>query len=159
MIWANFKRHCCLGKKMPNNYMQFALSVAEKSGGDIPVGCVIVKDGEVLAQAANERERQNDPSAHAEIVALRAAAKALKNWRLDECELYVTLEPCPMCAWAILNARIKRVYFGAYDEKYGAFGSALALQSLQGSKIELYGGIMEDECKALLQEYFKGLRK
>lgn len=139
-------------------FMRVALDLAKDAGRDIPVGCVIVKDDSVIAKAVNRREEANDPSAHAEILALREASAKLKNWRLDGCEMYVTLEPCPMCAWAVLNSRVSKVYFGAYDDNYGAFGSKLDLCELQNSKVEVYGGILEDECKTLLLEYFKALR-
>ncbi|GBF22644.1 tRNA(adenine34) deaminase, partial [Candidatus Gastranaerophilus sp. (ex Termes propinquus)] len=100
--------------------MQLALKIATITGGDVPVGCIIVKDGEIVAMGKNEREINNDLSGHAEIVTLRAAAQKLGRWQLEGCEMYVTLEPCPMCAWAILNARVSKLYFGAYDVEYGA---------------------------------------
>lgn len=138
--------------------MKFALEEALKSGDDIPVGAVVVKDGEIIASAHNERELTNDVTAHAEIVAIRKAQQKLRNWRLAECELYVTLEPCPMCAWAILQSRIKTVYFGSYDRNYGALGEKLDLRTLNNSSTKVYGGIMEKECDKLLSDYFKKLR-
>lgn len=139
--------------------MKFALEEALKSGEDIPVGAVVVKDGEIIASAHNERELTNDVTAHAEIVALRKAQQKLGNWRLDGCELYVTLEPCPMCAWAILQSRIKSVYFGSYDRNYGALGEKLDLRTLNNSSTKVYGGIMEKECDRVLDDYFKKIRK
>ena len=144
---------------MLNSFMKCAINQAKLSGEDIPVGCVIVCGNEIISTARNEREKNNDVSAHAEIVALRAAAKKLDNWRLENCSLYVTLEPCPMCAWAILNSRIKEVYFGSYDLKYGAFGSRINLSEISDVKTKVFGGIMENECNDLLKEYFLRLRK
>lgn len=140
-----------------NKFMQAALDEAEKSDGEIPVGAIIVKDGEIIAKAHNSREIDNDITSHAEISAIRIAGKMLNNWRLDNCELYVTLEPCPMCGWAILQSRIKRVYFGSYDTKYGAFSSA-GLSNLSDFKPEIYGGISETECDNMLRQFFKTIR-
>lgn len=142
-----------------NQYMKAALECAKKSSEDIPVGCVIVKDGEMIASAHNLKEKNLDVSAHAEILALKEASKKLNTWRLVECDLYVTLEPCPMCAWAILNSRIKNVYFGSYDLNYGAFGSKINLRELSNAKINIYGGILENECDNVIKEYFLRLRK
>ena len=140
-------------------FMKLAIEQAQKADGDIPVGAVIVKDGKVLATTINTREKDNDITSHAEIIAIREAEKFLGNWRLDGCELYVTLEPCPMCGWAILQSRIKSVYFGSYDTNYGAFSSRIDLRTIMiGSKLNVYGGIMEEECDALLAEFFKTLR-
>ena len=138
--------------------MKFAIKEALKSGLDIPVGAVVVKNGEIISSAHNERELTNDVTAHAEIVALRKAQQVIGNWRLDGCELYVTLEPCPMCAWAILQSRVKTVYFGSYDLNYGALGSKLDLRKLHNASVKVYGGIMEDECDKILNDYFKKLR-
>lgn len=135
-----------------------ALEAAKKAKGEITVGAVIVKDGEVIAKAFNQKEALNDVTAHAEILAIKEAAQKLKSWRLDNCELYVTLEPCPMCAWAIVQSRIKTVYFGSYDTNYGAFGSAFDVRRLANSKLKVYGGIMEEECDKLLAECFEELR-
>ncbi len=144
---------------MSNDFMKCAISEAKLSGGDIPVGCAIVCGNEIIAKAHNEREKNNDISAHAEVVALKMAAEKFNNWRLENCSLYVTLEPCPMCAWAILNSRVKEVYFGSYDLKYGAFGSKINLGEISDAKTKIFGGIMENECNALLKEYFLRLRK
>ena len=139
--------------------MSLAIKEARKSGCDISVGAIIVKDGKIIASRHNEKELTNDVTGHAEILAIREAEKVLNNWRLDNCELYVTLEPCPMCAWAILQSRIKTVYFGSYDREYGAFGSKIELRSLTGNNTKVYGGIMEKECDTLLKEYFDNMRK
>lgn len=138
--------------------MKRAIEYALRSGAEIPVGAVIVKDNEVIAGAFNRKEELNDVTAHAEILAIREASEKLGRWRLDDCEMYVTLEPCPMCAWAIVNSRIKCVYFGSYDVNYGALGSAIDLRKLANSKMKVYGGIMEEECDKILNEYFKELR-
>lgn len=140
-------------------FMKLAIEQAQKADGDIPVGAVLVKDGKVIASAFNTREKDNDITSHAEVIAIRKAEQILGNWRLDGCELYVTLEPCPMCGWAILQSRIKSVYFGSYDTNYGAFSSRIDLRTIMiGSKLNVYGGIMEEECDALLAEFFKTLR-
>lgn len=145
-------------KNMTDFYMEKCIKEAEKSGMEIPVGCAVVKDGEIISICHNKKEAKNSVSAHAEILALNDAAKKLGNWRLTGCDLYVTLEPCPMCAWAILNSRVKNVYFGAHDTKYGAFGGALNLLHYSDFKINVFGGIMEKECEKLLLEYFKEAR-
>lgn len=136
--------------------MEKALEIAQKSGKDIPVGAVLVKNGKILAQAHNKKEKLNDPTAHAEILVIREGAKKSGSWRLEDCSLYVTLEPCPMCAWAILQARIKSVYFGAYDSNYGAFSVFKEFSS--HLKTEIRGGILEEKCDNILKEYFKRLR-
>lgn len=141
-----------------NNFMWRAIKLAKGSGKDVPVGAIVVKNGEIISLACNEREKNNDPTAHAEILAIKQAASLLDNWRLDECEIYVTLEPCPMCAWAILQSRIKAVYFGSYDIQYGAFGSALDLRQKANSKLKVYGGILEKECDNLIQTFWKEKR-
>lgn len=138
--------------------MQEAIDIAKKSGADVPVGALVVKNGEIISSACNEKEKNNDPSAHAEILAIKEAGKLLKNWRLDDCELYVTLEPCPMCAWAILQARIKTVYFGSFDKQYGALGSVLDLRKQANSKLKVYGGICEKECDNVIEEFWKNKR-
>ncbi len=145
---------------MSNNFfMKCAIDEAKRSGIDIPVGCVVVCDGKIVARTHNMREKNNDITAHAEILAIREAAKIKNNWRLADCSLYVTLEPCPMCTWSILNSRIREVYFGSYDLKYGAMGSKINLLDLSDFKAKVFGGIMEDECNKLLKDYFLRLRK
>lgn len=139
--------------------MHRAINIAKQSDDDIPVGAIIVKDGRVIAKACNQKEKTNDVTCHAEIIAIREAEKILDNWRLTGCEMYVTLEPCPMCAWAIISSRIDTVYFGSYDKMYGALGSSIDLRNIAKSKLKVYGGIMEDECDKILAEYFKRIRE
>ena len=142
---------------MDMTYMQEALELARKGGelGEVPVGALVVKDGEVIARAHNERELLPDATAHAEVLAIRRACAALGSNRLSGCTLYVTLEPCPMCAGALAAARVDRVVFGAYDARGGACGSMLRIQ-----KYPLYfmpafeGGVMAEECAAALTEFF-----
>jgi len=144
-----------------NNYMRQSIELAEKSGADVPVGAIIVKNGQVIASAHNEKEQLNDPSAHAEILAIRRAASVLGNWRLDNCELYVTLEPCPMCAWTIIQSRIKAVYFGSFDSQYGALGSVLDLRKFgdgTNSKLKVFSGILEKECDNVIENFWKQKR-
>ena len=142
-----------------NSFMSISINEAKKSGRDVPVGAVVVKNGDVIATAHNERELDNDVTSHAEILAIRKAEQVLGNWRLDDCNLYVTLEPCPMCGWAILQSRIKNVYFGSYDTNYGAFFSKVDLRKFSTFTPNVYGGIMEKECDELLNSFFTDLRK
>lgn len=139
-------------------FMDLAIKLAKSMKGEIAVGAVVVKDDEVIASAFNSKEKDCDVTSHAEILAIREAEKKLGRWRLEDCDLYVTLEPCPMCAWAIINSRIKNVYFGSYDVNYGALGSKIDLRKLANSKLNVYGGIMEDECDKILKDCFKELR-
>lgn len=139
--------------------MHKAIELAKSVNGEIPVGAVIVKDGEIISEAFNQKEKDCDVTAHAEITAIRDAEKKLGSWRLDGCEMYVTLEPCPMCAWAIINSRIKSVYFGSYDTNYGALGSKIDLRGIANSDLKVYGGILEKECDEVLKNFFKNLRK
>lgn len=143
---------------MLNNFMQTAINKALKVTEDIPVCALVVKDNEIISIATNKKEADSRVTAHAEILALEEANKKLKSWRLDECDLYVTLEPCPMCMWAIISARIKNLYFGSYDLKYGGAQSAINLAKLADSKINILGGIEEEKCNKLLDDYFKRLR-
>ena len=139
--------------------MQRVLDLVKKiPPAEIPVAAIIVKDGEVISQAYNLKETLNDVTAHAEILAIREAEKKLSNWRLDGCELYVNLEPCPMCATAIINSRISAVYFGSYDPKFGALGSAVDLRKIYNSPLKVYGGIMEKDCDEVLDKYFLSMR-
>ncbi len=140
-------------------FMKQAIELAKSVEDEIPVGAVIVKDGEIISFAVNSKEKDKDVTSHAEIIAIRRASQKLATWHLDECDLYVTLEPCPMCAWAIINSRIKNVYFGTYDINYGALGSKLDLRQLVNSRLKVYGGILEKECSDVLLNYFKSLRK
>jgi tRNA(adenine34) deaminase len=138
-------------------FMVHALAEAAKSGEDVPVGAVIIDgNGQVIATGHNEREATHDPTAHAEVVAIRKAAEAKGSWRLDDCTLVVTLEPCVMCAGAIVSARIPRVVFGAWDERVGASGSLydLTRDARLGAPAEVISGIMEEECAAQLREFF-----
>ena len=142
--------------------MELAIESARRAEahGDVPVGAVVARDGRVLAAAGNERELRGDPTAHAEVVAIRAAAEALGGWRLADTTLYVTLEPCSMCAGAIILARIPEVIFGAPDPKAGAAGSALEVlgEPALNHRPQVSGGLMEDECSALLREFFESRR-
>ena len=143
---------------MLNDYMEYAIKEAKKVKIDIPVCAIIVKDNKIIAKETNKKELLNKTIYHAEILAINKANEVLNSWRLDDCEMYVTLEPCPMCMWAILNSRIKRLYFGSYDVQYGAALSAVNLAKIANSKIEIYGGIKEKECNQILKDYFRGLR-
>lgn len=138
-----------------------ALRLAKQAAarGEVPVGAVIVKDKIVIAEGQNRREQNRDALAHAEIEAIADACRRLHRWRLDDCDLYVTLEPCPMCAGAIINARIRRIYFGAYDSKAGSLGSLTDLSVLPyNHKPEVYGGIMEAPCREMLAAFFLQMR-
>lgn len=144
--------------KQAGKFMKIALEEARNSGNDVPVGAIIVVDDKIISKSSNKREALNKPSAHAEIVAIDEAAKLLDSWRLNEAVLYVTLEPCPMCATLILQSKIKSVFFGAYDVNYGAFGSKLDMRDVINSKIEVKGGILEKECQQLILDFFKEKR-
>lgn len=146
---------------MNSAFMQKALQLAREAflSGEVPVGAVIVKDSKIIATGKNEREQKQNALSHAEIEAINNACTALGSWRLDGCEIYVTLEPCPMCTGAIINSRIKTLIFGAYDSSMGSVDSVINLCDYPyNHKVEVYGGICEDECKALLQDFFKKLR-
>lgn len=136
-----------------------AINEALKSNLDIPVGCVIKKDGTIIASAHNMREEKQDITAHAEILAIKQAQERLNTSRLNGCELYVTLEPCPMCTWAILQSGIDAVYFGSYNTQYGAMLSNTQLVELSYSKIKIYGGIEEEKCDKILSEFFEKIRQ
>jgi len=142
--------------------MQLALHQAQNAAArdDVPVGAVVVHDGRVIAEACNERELRNDPTAHAEVLALRAAAERLGRWRLDDCTLYVTLEPCAMCAGAIVNARVGTVVFGAADLKAGAMGSLynLAADPRLNHEPVVRHGVLAAECASLLEKFFVARR-
>ena len=143
--------------------MQAALSLAKVAAdkGDVPVGAILVNEpGEILGTGQNLREQSNDPTAHAEIIAIRQAAEKIGSWRLDDLTLVVTLEPCAMCAGAILQSRIKRLVFGAWDEKAGAAGSVMDVirDPRALTKIEVISGIMEKECSEVLSEFFNTKR-
>lgn len=143
-------------------YMSLAIEQAQKAAalGEVPVGAVIVKDGAVIASGYNRRETDKNALSHAEHTAIDTACRVLGGWRLPGCTLYVTLEPCLMCAGAILNARIERVVFGAFDEKGGAFGSKINANDAGLNHVcTVTGGVCEAECKTLLQDFFKALRQ
>ena len=143
------------------SYMREALKLAREAAaaGEVPVGCVIVREGEIVGRGRNRREEKQATASHAEMEAIAMANKRLGTWRLEECELYVTLEPCPMCAGAILNARIRRVWYGARDEAMGACGGVtnLFMESFP-NRPALVGGILAEECRAVLSDFFSGLR-
>ena len=127
--------------------------------GEVPIGAVVVRDGKIIARAHNERETGKDATRHAEIIAIERACAALGGWRLIGCDLYVTLEPCPMCAGAAVNARIVRVVYGASDLRAGAFGSIINLNDYPlNHKPEVLGGVLRDECVGMLSDYFKAKR-
>lgn len=143
-------------------YMECAISLAKKAEkfNEVPVGAVVVCGDEIVGSGYNYRECGKNALAHAEIAAIDMACKKLGGWRLHKCTLYVTLEPCPMCAGAIINSRIKRVVYGAKDEKTGAFGSVFDINALPlNHKCETLSGVCEEECQTLLQDFFKKLRK
>ena len=150
-------------EKTKEYFMKEALKEAEKAYSklEVPVGAVIVKDGKIIARAYNQKESKTDTTKHAEILAIQKASKKLKSWRLIDCEMYVTLEPCTMCAGAIIHSRIKKVYIGAMDEKTGAVGSVLNLfeDYKFNHKPEVEKGILKEDCEILLKQFFKELRK
>lgn len=144
-------------------YMKEALREAKKAYDklEVPVGAIIVKDGKVIARAHNLKETKFDTTKHAEILAIQKASKKLNSWRLLDCEMYVTLEPCSMCAGALINSRIKKVYIGAKDEKTGAIGSVFNLLSdyTFNHKVEFEHEILQEECESILKHFFKKLRE
>lgn len=148
---------------MTNRFMCEAIKEAYKAldMGEMPIGAVVVKDGAVIARGHNLRQTCHDATLHAEVVAIREACKVLNDWRLEDCDIYVTLEPCTMCAGAIINARMRRVFFGAYDPEYGGAGGKIDLFApcYFGSKTEVYGGIMEKECTSFLNSFFSSIRQ
>lgn len=144
------------------DFMEYALNLAKQSAdeGEVPVGAIVVCDGKIVGEGRNRREVVKNALHHAEIEAIDNACKNLGGWRLWKCDMYVTLEPCPMCAGAIINSRIKNVYFGATDDKNGAVVSAARLFDMNFTHKPLYeGGIMGDECAQILSDFFKDLRK
>ena len=143
-----------------NQFMQNAIDEAKKarSIGEVPVGAVIVFENKIIGSGYNKRETSKNALSHAEIEAINEACKTLGSWRLLNCDLYVTLEPCPMCASAIIQSRIKNLYFGSYDTKYGALGSALDLRKVHNSKLNVFGGIFEQDCDKILEDFFERLR-
>lgn len=144
-------------------WMKEAIKQAKKAAqkDEVPIGCVIVKDDQIIARAYNKREMKQCSTAHAEILAIEKACKKLGSWRLEDCDLYVTLEPCPMCSGAIIQSRIRNVIFGAYDPKGGCMGSNMNINDVRGFNHypDIEGGILQDECSRLLKEFFKTKRK
>ena len=149
--------------KAQEKFMKEALKEAQKAYDklEVPVGAVIVKDGKVIARAHNVKEEKKDTTKHAEILAISKASKKLESWRLMDCEMYVTLEPCSMCAGALINARIKKVYIGTMDQKTGACGSVFNLLEdyTFNHKVEVETGILQEDCESLLKKFFQELRK
>lgn len=148
---------------MEERFMREAIKQAKKAAsiGETPIGAVIVRDGKIIARGYNKRETKKNALLHAEIIAINKACKKLGGWRLPKCDMYVTLEPCPMCAGAIVNSRIENLYFGAYDAKSGCAGSKADLfeKGLFNHDVNVAGGIMEQECALILTAFFKELRK
>ena len=143
-------------------FMRAAIREAKKAEEkeEVPVGAVVVLDGKIVARAHNLRNTSCDGSAHAEILAIRKAGKKLGRWNLSGCDVYVTLEPCAMCAGAMVNSRIRKVYFGAYDHRYGCCGSIMSIcDSELNHKFEVEGGVLESECSSMLTAFFKNLRE
>ena len=143
-------------------YMEEALMLADEAAaaGEVPVGCVIVRGDQIIGRGRNRREEKQATASHAEMEAIAQANQRLGSWRLDDCELYVTLEPCPMCAGAILNARIPRVYYGARDEAFGACGGVMNLYMEDfPNRPALVGGILAEECREVLAKFFLKLRE
>ena len=144
-------------------FMKEALKEAKKAYEklEVPVGCVIVKDGKIIARAHNLKETKQDTTKHAEMIAIQKASKKLNAWRLLDCDMYITLEPCSMCAGAIINSRIRKVYIGTMDQKTGAAGSVLDLfkDFTFNHKVEIENGILKEECEEILKKFFKELRK
>ena len=146
---------------MDERFMRRALRLAQEAAdeGEVPVGAVVVRKGEIVGEGRNRREKAKSALSHAELEAIQNACQNLGGWRLWECELYVTLEPCPMCAGAIVNARIPQIYFGAYDPKNGCVGSVANILELPLAFHPKYeGGILKEECSAILTSFFKHLR-
>ena len=144
-------------------FMKAALAEAAEAGrlGEIPIGAVVVRNGEIIASAHNLTETLKDPTAHAEILAVRKAAEELGGWRLTGCDMYVTIEPCSMCAGALIWSRIENLYIGAMDPKAGACGSVFDITGSDrlNHRINVHTGVMEDECRTLVREFFSELRK
>ncbi len=149
-------------RKNHEDWMKESLRLAEKafSESEVPVGAIVVKNDNIIGRGYNQRERLNDPTAHAEILAITAASSTLEDWRLSDCTLYVTKEPCPMCAGAIINSRISHLIFGAYDEEKGCCGSLYQLcgDRRLDSRTAVKGGVEEEKCTAILQEFFQSKR-
>ena len=145
-----------------NFFMEEALKEAQKAFdiNEVPVGCVIVYDSKIIGRGHNRRTIENNPLKHAEIIAINEACKVIGDWRLEDCHIYVTVEPCPMCAGAILQARMKALYFGAWNKKAGACGSVIDIITDDNfnHKVEMYPGIMQEECSQMMSSFFARLR-
>lgn len=151
-----------ISRDLNSFYMKEALKEARKAlrKDEIPVGAVIVKDGAILSRGHNQKEHKSDPTLHAELIAIRKASRKLGTWRLNGCDMYVTLEPCAMCAGALIQARIRRLCFGAPDPKAGAAGSVIDLLAEErfNHKVEVLKGVLEEECSSILRDFFRELR-
>ncbi|HOG49294.1 MAG TPA: tRNA adenosine(34) deaminase TadA [Lentisphaeria bacterium] len=147
----------------PEMFMRKAIRLAEQAArdGEVPVGAVIVRAGRIIAQAHNQVEKLKDGTAHAEMIALTIAAAAVGDWRLNDCEMYVTKEPCAMCAGAMVNCRLGKLFFGCHDQRMGAAGGALTITNYPGMlhRVETVGGILADECLLIIQEFFRQRRR
>lgn len=139
-------------------YIDLCLEEAVKNENELPVGALIIFNGEIIARSHNLKETLNDPTAHAEMIVIKETCKKLNSWRLEGAILYVSLEPCPMCASAIINSRVSTVCFGAYDSLYGAFVSAMDMRNFYNSKINVISGVREQKCTDVLKSYFEKLR-
>jgi len=152
-----------MSEAVHERYMRQALALGEAAAaiGEVPVGAVVVHQGEVIASAHNLRERDQDPAAHAELLAIRAAAKVLGSWRLEECTVYVTLEPCPMCAGLMVQSRVHQCVYGCTDPKGGFLGTLADLSAFPGLNhhFDVVGGILAPECSEQLRAFFRSLRK
>ncbi|HIZ02705.1 MAG TPA: nucleoside deaminase [Candidatus Borkfalkia avistercoris] len=142
-------------------FMRAAIARAKRGQkqGEVPVGAVVVADGKIVSSGYNRRSRTQTAISHAEIYAIDRACKKFKSWRLPECDLYVTLEPCPMCMGAALNARIRKIYFGAYEQKGRSMTKELAESNLLNHTVEVEGGVLEEECSAMLSGFFRSMRE
>ncbi len=149
--------------KNDKDYMQYALKEAQKAYAkeEAPIGAIIVKDGQIIVRAHNLREKKGDVTAHAEMLAIQKACNKLGGWRLNGCDMYVTLEPCPMCAGAIIQSRIERLFIGTTDPKAGAAGSVVDLFNVEtfNHKVEVSKGLLQQECSEILKQFFRELRK
>ena len=159
-----YERECKMASSLTEDekYMKQALRLAKKAmdSGDVPIGCLIVYDGKVIARGYNRRNKEKQSLAHAELIAIRKASKVIGDWRLEECKMYVTLEPCQMCAGAIVQARIPEVVIGCMNPKAGCAGSIINLLDMQefNHQVKVTRGVLEEECSVLLKNFFKDLR-
>ena len=161
-IAAEGKKPFFSSRNSHRDWMKHALRLAEKafSEGEVPVGAIVVKEDRIIGRGYNQRERLHDPTAHAEIIAITAASGTLEDWRLEGCSLYVTKEPCSMCAGAVINSRISKLIFGAYDDKKGCCGSLYQLcgDKRLDSRTAVKGGVEEQQCTVILQRFFQSQR-